>query len=122
MPITSEAPSSVERSSRCNIPDATFGQNAHNFRDAIERGGEQRRENYRGFFWAYVHIRLSEGTASQQVLETSANAEFGHNMSMPEWAREPEELRSPGHSSQFSGVGRRIWPRGEMSDSGSYEA
>ena len=44
MPITSETPSSVEQSSGCNISEATSGQNAHNIRDAIERGGEQRRK------------------------------------------------------------------------------
>ena len=35
----------------------------------------------------HMPLRLSEKTAIQQVLETSADAEFGL-MSMPEWARE----------------------------------
>ena len=41
-------------------------------------------------------MRLSKGTAIQHMLETSADAEIGL-MFMPEWAREPVELRSPGH-------------------------
>ena len=111
MSITSETPSSVEGSSGCNISEATSGQNPHNIRDAIERGGEQRRKNSRGFS-GRMPMRLSEGTTIQQGLETSANAEFGHT-SMPEWAREPEKLRPPSHFRQLSGVGRRIWPEGE---------
>ena len=58
MTITSEAPSSVEGSSGCNISEATSRPNVHNFRDAIERGEEQRRENSRGFFWAYAHATV----------------------------------------------------------------
>ena len=58
MPITSETPSSVEGSSGCNITEATSEQNAHNIRDAIERGGEQRRKNSREFFWAYAHATV----------------------------------------------------------------
>ena len=33
-------------------------------------------------------------------------------MTMPEWAREPAELRSPDNFNQLSGVGRRTRPRG----------
>ena len=58
MPITSETPSSVEGSSGCNISEATSGQNAHTIRDAIERGGEQRRKSPRGFFWAYARATV----------------------------------------------------------------
>ena len=58
MPITSETPSSVEGSSGCSISEATSGQNAHNIRDTIERGGEQRTENSKRFFCAYAHATI----------------------------------------------------------------
>ena len=72
MPITSETLSSVGGSSGGKTPEDSSG---------------------------HMPMRLSEGTAIQQVLETLANAEFGH-MTMPEWAREPAELRSPGYFSK----------------------
>ena len=67
MPTTSETPSSVEGSSGCNISEATSGQNAHNIRDAIERGGEQRRKNSRGFFGAYAHATVRGDSNSASV-------------------------------------------------------
>ena len=65
-PITSETPSIVEGSHGCNISEATSGQNAHNIRNAIERGEEQRRKNSRRFFWAYAHaaVRRDSNPAS----------------------------------------------------------
>ena len=44
---------SVEGSRGGNTSAATSGKNSYNIRDAIERGGEQRREHSKGFFWAY---------------------------------------------------------------------
>ena len=58
MLITSKTPSSMEGGSGCNISEATFGKNAHNIRDVIEREGEQRMKNFRRFFWAYAHATL----------------------------------------------------------------
>ena len=67
MPITSETPSSVEWSSGCSTLEATSGQNAHNFRDAIERGGEQGMEPSRGFFWAYAHATVRGDSSPASV-------------------------------------------------------
>ena len=72
-------------------------------------GGKKTPEDSSGHI---MPIRLPEEITIQQVLEVSADAEFGL-MPMPEWVREPAALRSTGLFSQLSGVGRRIWPRGE---------
>ena len=120
MPITSETPSSVEGSSGCNISEATSGQNAHDIRDAIERGREQRRKTSRGFFWAYAYMRLSEGTSIQQVLETSANPEFGL-MSMPEWARSRWSYAHQATSVSYLRSVEESGQKMRVSDSWSYE-
>ena len=62
-------------------------------------------------------MRLSEGTAIQQVLETLANAEFGH-MSMPEWAREQAERAT---SVSYLGSVDESGQKMRMSDPGSCE-
>ena len=67
MSITSELSSSVEESSGCNISEATSGQNAHNIRAAIERGGEQRRKSFIRFFWAYAHANVWGGSNPASV-------------------------------------------------------
>ena len=72
-----------------------------------ELRGERQRKNTPEDSSGHMPMRLSEGTSIQQVVEISADAEFGF-MSIPEWARKPVELRSPGPFSQLSGVGRRI--------------
>ena len=87
MPTISETPSSVERSSGEKNPE---GSSRH------------------------MPMGLSEGTAIQQVLELQPMLNL--DTCLPEWARELAELaelRSPGHFSQLSGNGRRIWPKGE---------
>ena len=44
-----------------------FRANAHNIRDAMERGGEQRRKTLEGSSGHHMPMRLSEGTAIQQA-------------------------------------------------------
>ena len=102
MPKTSETTSSVEGGQRMEHFRGYFRANAHNIRSVEGSSGGKTPEDFSGH---HMPIRLCERTATQQqVLGTSANAEFGH-ISMPEWARKPAELRSPGLFSQLSGVG-----------------
>ena len=82
-PITSETPSSVEGSSGCNTSEATSGQimpiTSETPSSVEGSSGGNTPESSSG----HMPIRLSEGTAIQQVLGTLANAEFGH-MFVPE--------------------------------------
>ena len=112
MAITSETRLRVKGSSGCNNSKATSGK--------ITPITSERRKTPEGSS-GHSPCDCPRGHQSNmQVLETSTNAEFGH-MSMPEWARKPAELRSPGHFRQILRSVEESGQKLRMSDSGSCE-